>query len=136
MKEVTLKQWSVFLYAISFGLPVFIGSWFYIGLICFLLGWIGLFSFEWTMGLPWLANLLYITNLILGKKKLKARIRLSIISIVFGLFAVGITELPRDEGGGNYDVFVGVGFLFWISSFVLMLLDQMKERKNASTIQQ
>jgi hypothetical protein len=67
---------------------------------------------------------------------LKARIRLSITSILFGLCAVGITELPRDEGGGNYDVFVGVGFLFWLMSFVLMLLDQMKEHKNALIIQQ
>lgn len=132
MKEVTGKQWAVFLYVISFVTPVFIGAWFYVGLTCFLLGWIGLFSLEWTMGLPWLANLLFFINLILGKKKLKARIRLSVISIVFGLCAIGVTELPRDEGGGNYDVFVGPGFLLWISSFVLLLISQLKEKKKTS----
>ena len=133
MNQITLKQWSVFLYVISFVTPVFIGAWFYVGVICFIWGWIGLLSFEWTMGLPWLANLLFFTNLILGKRKINLRIKLSAISILFGLCAIGIRELPRDEGGGNYEVYVGFGFLFWILSFIILLISQIKEYKNAST---
>ncbi|WP_146190713.1 hypothetical protein [Polaribacter aquimarinus] len=109
-------------------LPMFIGAWLFLGLFGLLVGWMGLL--EPIIGLPWLANVLYFINLYFKKWRLKIRILISIATIVFGLFAIGIRSVPRDEGGGITEVFVGFGFLIWMMSFVFLLISQIRENQN------
>ena len=54
---------------------------------------------------------------------------LSILGIVFGLFAFGINKIPADESGAYYTVSVGIGFFFWMSSFVLVIIYLLKIKK-------
>lgn len=61
---------------------------------------------------------------------LKKRIGLSIIAVVFKPVAIGIREIPENEGGGNMDVYVGIRFVIWMPSFIHLLVDQIKELKN------
>lgn len=132
MKKYSYKQISKILYLVSLVLPSFIGAWGMLGFFCILIGWISVLQLDPIVGLPWLANILYWIVLLLKDRKIELRVFLSSLSIVFGFFAVGITAIPKDEGGGNYDVFVGIGFLFWMASFVLILIDQIKEYKKTS----
>ena len=130
MEKISYKQLSVFFYGISLATPTFIGAWLFMGFMCLGLGWIGVLQFDPIIGLPWLANVFYLLIFIFNKKDVVKRIIFSILCICLGLFAIGIRTLPRDEGGGNYEVFVGFGFLFWMLSFVIMLLGQIKEYRN------
>ena len=93
------------------------------------MGWIGLFELNPFIGLPWLSNLFYFISLFSSKLKLDFRIGLTISAICFGLFAIGIQEVPENEGGGTTSVAVGFGFIVWLSSFIYLLTDQIKERK-------
>lgn len=133
MKGVSLKSWSVLLYIISVITPTCIGVWTFVGFFCLMFGWIGLFSWEWTMGLPWLANIFFYINLVLNRRALKLRMIFSLISISFGLLAIGITRIPLDEGGAYEDVYVGFGFLLWMASFILIFVGQIKEYKKLQT---
>ena len=48
------------------------------------------------------------------------------MTIAFGLFALGINKIPADEGGAYYSVSVGVGFIFWMCSFLVLLIYNIK----------
>ncbi|MCB0503077.1 MAG: hypothetical protein KDD32_10350 [Bacteroidetes bacterium] len=120
------KEKSVTLYVIALFTPMFFGAWPLIGIFGILIGWIGLIEFNLFIGLPWIANVLYFIILISKKLNLKIKLILSILMVMFGLFAIGITEVPRDEGGGNYDVTVGIGFGLWVLSFIFLILEQIK----------
>lgn len=98
-----------------------------VGFFGLLIGVIGIFELEPFLGLPWIANILYFGNLFFEKGSLKLKIGLSITSIIFGLFVIGIREVPVHEGGLNHDVIVGIGFLLWMSSFIILLIGQIKE---------
>lgn len=109
---------------------MFFGHWTLIGLFGILIGWIGIIEFHPFIGLPWIANILYFVILISKKLNLKIKLILAIFMLVSGLFAIGITEVPRDEGGGSYDVTVGIGFGLWILSFIFLMLEQIKLMKS------
>ncbi|PWG06063.1 hypothetical protein DIS07_06425 [Polaribacter aquimarinus] len=128
MKIEKYRNYSILLYILALMLPMFIGAWLFLGLFGLLVGWMGLL--EPIIGLPWLANVLYFINLYFKKWRLKIRILISIATIVFGLFAIGIRSVPRDEGGGITEVFVGFGFLIWMMSFVFLLISQIRENQN------
>ncbi|GAB1308540.1 hypothetical protein KH5_12230 [Urechidicola sp. KH5] len=114
------------LYGISLITPIFFGSWL-VGFFGLIIGVIGIFELELFLGLPWIANFLYFGNLIFRKGNLKLKIGISILTIIFGLFTIGIREVPVHEGGLNNDVIVGIGFLIWLSSFIVLLIGQIKE---------
>jgi GrpB-like predicted nucleotidyltransferase (UPF0157 family) len=124
MKE--LKSFSVFLYCIALVTPVFFGS-NLLGIVALFYGWVGVVSLDLEIGIPWLANVLFIINHLFNKDNLyiKSQIGISLITISFGLYAIGIHDIPRDEGGGADHVTVGIGFIFWILSFVILLLVQV-----------
>ncbi len=109
---------------------MFIGSWTLLGIFGLLIGWIGLLELNPFIGLPWISNLLYFISLFSKNLKLDFRIGITITAICFGLFAIGIREVPENEGGGTTSVYVGIGFVIWMSSFIYLLTDQIKERKN------
>ena len=111
-------------------LPIFFNVLTLLGFMGLLLGWIGLIGGDLFIGLPWLSNIFYLVSLLATKMKLKTRIGLTITAVVFGLFAIGIREIPENEGGNNTDVYVGLGFLIWMASFVYLLVDQVKALKN------
>lgn len=128
MKNLTYKQISMLLYGIALVTPIFFGDWI-VGFFGLLVGVIGIFELEPFLGLPWIANFLYFGNLFFKKGTTKLKIGISITSIIFGLFAIGIREVPVHEGGLNNNVIVGIGFLIWISSFIVLLIGQLKEEK-------
>ncbi|MFD1063203.1 hypothetical protein ACFQ1Q_08080 [Winogradskyella litorisediminis] len=131
IKSISWREWSVSLYKISLITPIFIGAWGLIGFFGIILGWIGVLSFEPTVGLPWIANFIYAAILFVNRISIKIKLFLSIIMIVFALFAIGITSIPRDEGGGNYKVYVGFGFAFWILSFICIFMEQLNAYKKS-----
>lgn len=128
LKKLSYQKKSIILYGISLVTPIFFGSWL-VGFFGLIIGVIGLFEMEPFLGLPWIANFLYFGNLFVLKNIPKLQIGISITTIIFGLFAIGIREVPVHEGGLNNEVFVGIGFLIWISSFITLLVGQLKEKK-------
>ena len=127
MKKLNYKKISIHLYVISLFTPIFIGDWI-VGFFGLLFGIIGVSELEPYVGLPWIANVLYFANLFLKNSSQKLKIGISITTIIFGLFTIGIREVPVHEGGLNNDVVVGIGFLIWISSFIVLLIGQLKEK--------
>lgn len=119
------------MFLLSFVLPPFMGD----GLS----GSDGLF-FEWfaiilltlenpVFALPLLANLLYLLNCILPKSRINSKIKLSSLTIAFSLVSLGIDELPGIVGPAQ-KVTVGFGFFLWFSSFIVLLLGQLKLMKS------
>lgn len=127
MKILNYTQISMILYGIALFTPMFFGSW-ALGIYGLIMGWLGIFAIEPFVAIPWSANFLYFSNLILKKINLKAKIGISLLTIIFALFAIGLRELPENEGGQNSDIVVGIGFLIWIMSFTVLLLAQLKEK--------
>ncbi|MCE2612314.1 hypothetical protein LVD13_04960 [Flavobacteriaceae bacterium D16] len=122
-------HFSFLLFLLSMVLPIFINAWSLLGFMGFLLGWIGLISGKLLIGLPWISNILYLVSLLATRIKLKNRIKISSIAIIFGLLAIGIREIPENEGGNTMTVYVGLGWLVWMASFIYLLKDQVKEYK-------
>ncbi|MCF1192212.1 hypothetical protein LRR18_11505 [Mangrovimonas sp. AS39] len=123
---------SVLLYLLSMVFPIFINAWTLLGFMGLLIGWIGLLGGDLLIGLPWSSNLFYLISLFGKKLNLKIRIAFSTIATTFGLVALGIREIPENEGGGNTEVYVGIGFTLWIASYTYLLVDQLKELRNKS----
>lgn len=93
-----------------------------------LLGWMGVMSLDVFVGLPWLANLLFFVSMMFYMLNKKTKIILTLLAIVFGLFTLGIKKIPADEGGAYYTVSVGLGFVFWMSSFIILLISHIREK--------
>ena len=127
LKKLTYKQISMLLYGVALITPMFFGTW-TIGVFGLIMGWLGIFALEPFVAIPWFANFLYFGNLIFNKLNLKTKIGISVLTIIFALFVVGLRELPENEGGRNSDIVVGIGFLIWISSFIVLLIGQLKEK--------
>jgi len=128
--KCTYRNCSIAAYFISAIVPIFFGS-NDVGIIGLFMGWMGVLILDPFIGLPWIANFLYWINLALPNSKNTFGIFLSVITIVCGLFLIGVREIPVDEGGGSYSVIVGIGFGIWIASFVLLLIDRLKIRKQS-----
>lgn len=120
---------SIALYFVSMFLPVFGFYWEFMGIHVFFFGLIGLLEMKIFVLIPWLANLTYLSNLLLRKKSLILRSNLSALTILFSLFAFAYKELPFKEGSASTTVLLGPAFLCWFSSFVFLALDQVKEYK-------
>ncbi|HAA10506.1 MAG TPA: hypothetical protein DCE41_01950 [Cytophagales bacterium] len=130
MKPTNYRKASVIIYLLSLVIPIFTGSgWF--GFFGLLYGWMGVVVWDPFIGLPWLANVLYFTNLALKKQPREWQIILSAVTLLFALSATGIREVPVDEGGTYESVSVGVGFGCWLGSFVLLLIHQINLKSPA-----
>lgn len=127
MKNPTYTQISILFYGIALITPMFFGTW-TIGVFGLIMGWLGFFTLDPFVALPWLANFLFFANLIFDKLHLKTKIGVSILTIIFAFFVIGLRELPENEGGRNSDIVVGIGFIIWLSSFVVLLIGQLKEK--------
>jgi hypothetical protein len=128
MTKINFRKTSMILYGIALITPMFFGV-YTIGIFGLIMGWLGFFTIDPFVAIPWIANFMYFGNLILKKKSIKFKIGLSILTIISGLFVIGFRELPENEGGANSDIIVGIGFLFWISSFIILLIGQIKQLK-------
>lgn len=126
MDKFSQEKISIILYGISLFIPSFYGSW-TLGINALILGWIGISDIF--IFLPWLANLLFFVNLIFNKINIIVRIILSIVTILFALFVIGLKEIPETAGGSISQIIPGIGFYFWISSFIVLLFSQIKEKK-------
>ena len=127
LKKLTYKQISMLLYGVALITPMFFGTW-TIGVFGLIMGWLGIFALEPFVAIPWIANFLYFGNLTFNKLNLKTKIRISILTIICALFVIGLRELPENEGGRNSDIVVGIGFIIWFSSFVVLLIGQLNEK--------
>lgn len=133
MKNLSYKQYSMILYGIALFTPMFFGTW-ALGVFGLIMGWLGFFATEPFVAIPWIANFLYFGNLIFENLNLKLKIGLSIMTIIFALFIIGLRELPENEGGQNSNIVVGIGFGIWILSFITLLLGQIKKLKIKKTL--
>ena len=128
MDKFSLENISLILYGISLFIPSFFGSW-TLGINALILGWMGISDGIIFIFLPWLANLLFFVNFIFNQINIKVKISLSIVTILFALFVIGLKEIPETAGGSNSHIIPGIGFIFWISSFIVLLFSQIKEKK-------
>ena len=100
-----LLKISVSLYCISLFLPVFWSSNEF-GLYALFVGWMGLLAGELNIGMAWLANPLYVLGLLFFQKRPKLQLAILVLALSCGLFAIGIKEIPIDEGGNHQKVSV------------------------------
>ena len=128
MKKLTYKQISMLLYGIALIIPMFFGTW-ALGAFGLIMGWLGIFALEPFVAIPWIANFIYFVNLSVNKLNLKTKIGLSILTLICALFVIGLREFPENLGGWNSDIVVGIGFIIWFSSFLVLLIEQLKEKK-------
>jgi len=133
MRKLTYKQYSMILYGIALFTPMFFGTW-TLGIFGLIMGWLGIFAIDPFVIIPWIANFVYFGNLIFKTLNLKTKIGLSITTIIFALFVIGLRELPENEGGRNSDIVVGIGFGLWILSFITLFIGQIKELKNIKNV--
>ena len=113
-------------YGVALLTPMFFGTW-TIGVFGLTMGWLGVLAGEPFVAIPWVANCLYFGNLIIDKLNLKTKIGISFLTIICGLFVIGLRDIPEDEGGGTSELTVGIGFLILILSFIILLIGQFKE---------
>ena len=133
MNNLTYKSLSMLLYGVSLIIPMFFGD-DVVGALGLVLGLLGILTLDPYVTLPWLANFLYFFNLMSKKINRSTRIKISGVTIVFGLFLIGFRDLPINEGGGSVQVTVGIGFLLWMSSFIVLLIGQVKSSKSHISI--
>ena len=74
----------------------------------------------------WSANILFFISLI-RKIKLKTKLILSGIAVLLGTLALFVTELPMHMGSSTSFVKIGIGFYFWIGSFILLFMKNLME---------
>jgi phosphatidylserine synthase len=122
----SLAYSSNFLYFISLFLPVSGFEWEFLGFHALFYGWLGLVDFDFFIGIPWLANVLYWINFFMNRKYRFLRFVLSVLTILFALCTL---SLPEFSLGAKEDsrIVIGFGFLFWLLSFVILLVGQVKE---------
>ncbi len=94
------------------------------GFYCLLFGWMGLISFKWNYGLPWLANILIIIAYSPWLNDLWALI-LSSLAVAFSLLALSVKKVPKDEAGNYMDVKPGIGLFVWIGALVSVLIQSI-----------
>jgi hypothetical protein len=121
------KAFSFLAYAVALCTPVFWGSG-YIGLVALVLGWSGLLELNPWMGIPWIANLIFFLNIFLKRKNVKVRIGLSVLTLICSSFIFGLSWVPFLDGLRE-PVTLGVGTVFWILSFLILLIGQVQEMK-------
>jgi hypothetical protein len=114
-------------------LPVSELQWEFLGFQAFVAGIPALAESEILFTIPWLANIIYIVNLLLRNKNISIRITISVFTVVFSLLAFGYFRLPFQELR-MFEAYIGPGLIFWILSFILMLASQIKEYKSPKTM--
>ncbi|MEI9945995.1 MAG: hypothetical protein WDN26_17460 [Chitinophagaceae bacterium] len=112
--EKYFRWGSLLVYLIAFALPVFKGDEM-LGANAFILGVLVHTG-------PWLANVFYLIALFVNKKNIDARIGCGAVAITLGLLTLRIQKI---EGIGSESedtpVSVGIGFFFWMASFIVLL---------------
>lgn len=128
MKKSNYHLRAIILFGVSMVLPVFINQWDFWGFQAFLAGWIAFFEFDPFLTFPWIANLIFITNLMLRGRVIKIRVTLSVITILFSLLAFNLSAPFSDNDVFNENIF-GFGYLAWLSSFILLFIGQFREMR-------
>lgn len=118
MMNINLKKIIFIIYFISYALPIFDQS-SYFGYIAILWGWTGFFESNYSFALPWISNFLFVFSFL--QRKIKKALIFSIGALTFALPAFNIDWVPSYPGNG-YNVDIGIGFIVWFSSYVLLFL--------------
>ena len=125
-----LPYLSLVLFIVSLFLPCFDDLAIY-GFVALFLGWIGMFSTEFFIGLTWSANIFILLSIILFRLNLNYRIALSFIGVVMTFFVFGVKKIPADESGAYYEISsLGIGYVLWAISFILIFIYFVFERKS------
>lgn len=125
--KFNLRLVSMILYTVSLVLPVFYGS-DLLGFHALIMGWMSIPAGDICMALPWLSNAGYIALLMIRSRKKGLVVVFPVL--IMAAFAAGITEVPRDEGGGNDHVKPGFGFVTWALAYLLIALHFMFKKKD------
>ena len=133
MKKNELFYFSILAYLISMFLPVTWIDWGFMGFQMLIMGISAVAELETLIIIPWLANITYLLNLLLRNKHISIRILISAFTIVFSLFALVHFNFSFEKRE-IIDFYPGPSLFIWLSSFILMLISQIKEyRKTAKS---
>lgn len=127
MKKKKIFYISILLYLVSMFLPVSEFDWGFIGLQAFFFGTSAISELDLFM-IPWLANFTYLINLLLRNKNISIRILISVFTVVFSLFSLFYFKFSFQEKG-MFDLNIGPSLIFWLSSFIVLLISQILEIK-------
>lgn len=128
LKKINFKNLSFIFYLISLALPIFIGAEVY-GIFALISGFLGFLEPNFFIILPWISNFLFLFNYTLESKFRYFKFLLSLLTIIFSLFAFGIDTIPLDEGGAYASVKLSIGFYTWLMSYILLFINQVLRQK-------
>lgn len=126
--SIALKTTAGISYVIACFLPVFKGE-DYIGITALARGWIGILDIG-PIFISWLANIFFFMAFLPFNNK-RAKLALSIFSVVLGISFLSIKKIPVSEGGQYDKVQTGVAFYFWIFSFLALAVSNFIEYKKS-----
>lgn len=93
---------------------------------CLAIGWMSILL-DVFMFLAWCANVFYgisLTRALMDKNDSLTLI-LSASAFLLSFFALTVKKLPKNEGGDMVDVKVGIGFYFWVASFLVLVIYEL-----------
>lgn len=106
-------------YFIALFLNAYIGSGGVLGLFALFFGGFSIVAGLYIAFIAWFSNLFFFAAL--WTKSSKLQLIFSVITLLLGSLAIWITELPMHEGASTSPVRIGIGFYFWILSYILLL---------------
>ncbi len=115
-------------YVIACFLPVFKEE-DYLGITALARGWIGILDIG-PVFISWLANIFFFIAFLPFNNK-RAKLTLSIFSIVLGIPFLSVKEIPVSEGGQYDKVQTGIAFYFWIFSFLALAISNFIQYKKS-----
>ncbi len=118
-------------YLISLGMPSYTGGGGVYGFFALFFGGLTIMFGLFMAFIAWSYNFLFFIALTQKKKYIRKRI-LSGLAIIFGMSALFVTELPIHEGATTSPVEIGIGFYFWISSYILLFIQSWIDSENQS----
>ena len=88
-------------------------------------GIFSIFLFHLFAFLSWFANVFLLISLKIRKTEIDRKLYLNGLSIVFGLLAILIDEIPIHMGSTTSAVTLGIGFYFWIGGMCLLFVKNL-----------
>lgn len=127
---MTFRKWAIIFYLLSLGMPIFVEV-MILGFVALIEGLMALYFLLPWLGIPWIANIFFIINILYRGNKPKTRLILSLATLICASFAFGIESVPSMKEVVN--VTLGIGFYVWYISFIALFIHDLKSYRLSYT---